>query len=584
MKYKIALYCLLLFTLLFAFLQLHSEYHYYYVEQNQLFLNTWPYLMERLALPGGGALILSEFLVQFFAYPYAGALISAALLTGIVMLTASVLYKIAPLAVEWPILAFLPALSLLLIQFDFNYFLQGTVAFLLMLLFIEGYSLLKSPTGQFCYTFMATLLLFWFAGPVALLFAVSILLYQAVRRSKQVYWYFIPIALSLLCGLICIETGVTGDYRLAFLPDLYYHHQLKPETVLYFSWIALLLAIVFLFLLRKGKTSGKKRLIIQGLLQLLLLAVLFYFGLEKYDDRKSEKFKRFDYYARTGQWDAIIDQSKDKQTNYLYLSLLNLALAEKGELADRAFTFDQKGVNGIFPQWNKTTNLSILLSDLFFAMGNIANAQEMAFEAYISAPGYGNPRMLKRLIQTNLIYGHWAVAEKYITLLEQTVYYRNWAHDQRRFLRNEAAVEQDPLLGGKRKCLPTSRQNVLVLPDILDLPLSKIAEVNPSDRTAIEYLGTTYLVCKEMNLFQQFLDQYYGTDILPALPRSFQEAVIILHEKDPEQWKKYGIGDQIIRRFTGYKQQVLAYKNDPAAPGLLHRSFGDTYWFYFMFK
>ena len=138
MKYKITLCWLLLFALLFAFLQIHSEYHFYYVEQNQLFLNSWPYVTERMALPGGGALVAAEFLVQFFAYPYAGALVSAALLTLAGMLAFRILRRIAPRAAEWPILALLPVLSLLFIQFDFNYFLQGTVAVLLMLLAIEG--------------------------------------------------------------------------------------------------------------------------------------------------------------------------------------------------------------------------------------------------------------------------------------------------------------------------------------------------------------------------------------------------------------------------------------------------------------
>ena len=50
-----------------------------YQEQNQLFLFTWDYLLERLSLPGGFADWLSEFLVQFFYYRWAGALILALL-------------------------------------------------------------------------------------------------------------------------------------------------------------------------------------------------------------------------------------------------------------------------------------------------------------------------------------------------------------------------------------------------------------------------------------------------------------------------------------------------------------------------
>ena len=50
-----------------------------YHEQNQLFLCTWEYFRERLALPGGFADWLSEFLVQFFFLRWSGALVLAIL-------------------------------------------------------------------------------------------------------------------------------------------------------------------------------------------------------------------------------------------------------------------------------------------------------------------------------------------------------------------------------------------------------------------------------------------------------------------------------------------------------------------------
>ena len=70
--------------------------------------------------------------------------------------------------------------------------------------------------------------------------------------------------------------------------------------------------------------------------------------------------------------------------------------------------------------WNKSTTISALLSDVYFTMGNVAAAQEMAFESNIGALCDGNPRMTQRLVQTNLIYGAYPVAEKYIAVLENT--------------------------------------------------------------------------------------------------------------------------------------------------------------------
>ena len=133
---------------------------------------------------------------------------------------------------------------------------------------------------------------------------------------------------------------------------------------------------------------------------------------------------------------------------------LNMALANKGELSDKMFNFDQRGPQGLLVQWNKSENISCMLSDIYFTMGATASSQEMAFEGYVSAMEDGNPRMLKRLVQTNLIYGTYPVAEKYISILEKTYAYRDWAQSQRKYLYNDEVVESDPILGTRRRMLP----------------------------------------------------------------------------------------------------------------------------------
>ncbi|MCD8193425.1 MAG: DUF6057 family protein, partial [Tannerellaceae bacterium] len=94
-----------------------------------------------------------------------------------------------------------------------------------------------------------------------------------------------------------------------------------------------------------------------------------------------------------------------------------------------------------------------------------------------------------------------------------------------------------------------------------------------------------YLLTKNLPAFGKMVDLYYGTEVLPVLPASFQEAIIILNEKEPEAWRQYGIPETTVRRFAEYKKQVLANSgNKDALPGLLRSSYGNTYWYYFMFK
>lgn len=40
-------------------------------------------------------------------------------------------------------------------------------------------------------------------------------------------------------------------------------------------------------------------------------------GIPEYGDKKSAKVKELDYYARTEQWDKIVESSQGTLTNYL---------------------------------------------------------------------------------------------------------------------------------------------------------------------------------------------------------------------------------------------------------------------------
>lgn len=583
MKLKVIAFWLVVSAALFVFLQEYSKFHFYFIEQSQLFQLSWEYISDKLLLPGGLALVLSEFLVQFFIVPYAGAAITTGLLVLAGLAVRGIVRRIVP-ETNLFFLYLLPVILIMFIHFDFNYLVYGTVALDMMLgVFLLCLHISDDKWRMGAEVILAPVL-FGLLGAVALLFAVLVLVYELFNKTHRWYWVLLSGFLAILCGICSVRFAALGEYRFAFLPDAYYHMALNPKPVIYDSWISLpLILMVAFWLKRKQKTTGKKMLIAGCAVQLMLLGALCWWGVPKFGDEKAIKVKELDYHARTEQWDRIIEANKGKLTNYLNICYLNMALAQKGELADRAFSFDQKGPLGLMVAWNKTEQISVLLSEITFAIGNPALSQEMAFEAYATAIGEGNPRALKRLVQTNLIYGEYPVAEKYIKVLENTLCYSSWASSQRKFLYNDAEVEKDPVLGRMRKCL--SKENYLSEMNNMEKDLRVIAEANPSNKGAIEYLGLFFLMSKDLANFKNMLKYYYGTDVLPKLPKSFQEAVITLSETDPDYWKSFNISPAVMQRFAEYKKQVLANKNNAKAlPGLMYRAYGDTYWFYYMFK
>ena len=583
MKYKLVAFWLIVFGALFAFLQLCFEYHFYYIEQSQLFLFSEAYIRNKLLLPGGFSMLVAEFLVQFFIRPYVGALVTAALLTGVGVCTAGIVKRIAPVSGLF-ILYVLPILALLFMHFDFNYRVQGTVCYLMMMALLCGYMRIRNDLFRLVAGCVLVPVLFWLAGSITVLFAGMVCLFEGLRKTPKWYISLIGVAEVLLLGVGTVYFSLMGEYRWVFGPDLYYHYTLHPKEIIYYSWICLPLVFLIAFFVRnKNSLSGKKLFAgISCIAQLAMIAAVLWWGMPKYSDAKTLKLKKLDYFARTEQWDKTIEECKGKLTNFLYMCHLNMALANKGELSDKMFNFDQRGPQGLLVQWNKSENISCMLSDIYFTMGATASSQEMAFEGYVSAMEDGNPRMLKRLVQTNLIYGTYPVAEKYISILEKTYAYRDWAQSQRKYLYNDEVVESDPILGTRRRMLPD--RNSLAMIKGLAGDLALFLEKGPANSAALQYLGAMYLLAKDLEGFKALVEKYYGTEFLPVLPVHFQEAVIVMSEKEPDYWKRFNVSETIVARFTDYKKQVLANRNNSAIAGLLNRSYGNTYWFYFMFK
>ena len=581
MKYIRLMAGIACFVVTAVFLQVTNSFHFYYIEQLQLFRYAADYWIAQLSEVGGVAALLGEWLTQYFAYPYVGPVVIAALLTGVFGWTAAILRQLQPKREPW-LLALLPALALLLIQFDFNYLLKGTVAFVGMELALFAWMRVQRPGLRGISALFGVLFLYLTLGPIAGLFAVCTLLIDlCTRRGKRAYIFdLFAIALFALLAGLAVELTWVRNAAFAWTAQAYYHPILSPKPVIYFAWICLPVALLLTALWRAQTVLRVRRQWMEGLVQVALFAALCYVAIPRYAHREAYLLKQLDYANRQGNWDEVLRLSQGPIQNYLYLNYLNRALAEKGVLGDQAFAFNQHGPQGLMVGWDKTFSVSLLLSDVYFTLGEIALSQEMAFEANVSVIGAGSPRCLMRLVQTNLIFGAYPIAEKYLRLLEQMPVYREWARQHRTFLYNDAAVEADPLLGMKRRGLPTASDLAGIYGLEHDLLLR--AKQLPEYALPIQFVGVQRLLAKDLQGFQALLDTYYGTPALPTLPVSFQEAVIMLTERQPERWSYYQVSPAVTTRYGEYRNLVLQNRGNSQLPLLIQRYFGSTYWAYFL--
>ena len=185
-------------------------------------------------------------------------------------------------------------------------------------------------------------------------------------------------------------------------------------------------------------------------------------------------------------------------------------------------------------------------------------------------------------MKERLIYGDYKVAEKYISRLERTYAYREWAVGMRRFLYNDKAVESDPELGQKRRSLPAPQPSFVVL-DGIKADLVKVIETGTDETHALEYAMAMMMLDKDMEGIRYLADRYLPYQEGQSVPPLMQQAVTVLAEHDEDYCRSHGVDDETVSRFMAFRQTVLnARRNNQNLQAAL-ASYRGTYWYYYMF-
>ena len=150
---------------IWCFFQFYYPYHFFFQEQNQIFLCSWDYISSYFERSGGLARLTGDFLTQFYYYLYVGAII----LTFCLLLIGSLLYKALRNFHVSKAVAVILALVLMtfvaVCHFSTSYRLSSTISILGWTLLLWCISLIRSWKLRF--TLMAVSLL-----PVYLLFGL----------------------------------------------------------------------------------------------------------------------------------------------------------------------------------------------------------------------------------------------------------------------------------------------------------------------------------------------------------------------------------------------------------------------------
>jgi len=570
--------------LIFLFFAFLYPFHLNYQEQYQMFLFTGDYFFGYIAKPGGFSDYIGNFFTQFFFYSWVGAIIIASLLTLLQLAVLKISKKLGAKSLFVP-LTFIPSILYWGLLLDENYLLGGVVVMILVAAFVYVYTLLKPISSRLIFVLISIPILYWLVGGAFLLlptFAIALeITTHEIKKSHLISFAAGCTILSLTFPLFCKYSFLQYPMSKVWLGANFYRFPIIiPFTVGIIGLSIIVIPFVLRYLTDRLKPKSPKFILT---VQISILLIGGYLFIGQRSDMKKEELMAYDFNVRMRKWDRVIKLADRKApSSPLSVTCLNLALAKEGLLSDRMFYYYQNGVEGLLPDFTRDFTIPMIAGEVYYHLGFINTAQRYAFEAMEALPDYQKSvRSVMRLAETNLINGDYAVAEKYLHLLQNTFYYRSWAKNALLSMKDENKINQHPEWGMLRQF--RTREDFLFSEGEKDMMLGVLFSQNKENKMAYEYLMAYCLLTKDLKHFMQYIP--LGRTLnYKAIPNSYQEALMYVWEKsnnDPSKEIPYQVTPLIQSRMKSFERLNSSQNSgDPK----LFAEFSNTYWYYLQFR
>ncbi len=588
---------IILFVVLYVVIYIAAHDLLFLQEQFQFFQNDSHYIADNLGYATGPTQMLSEFIVQFYHYDWLGVLLATLLLMAAIY---SLKFLLVSLSTKEPsasgkdiallLFAFAPTLLFLhpLITGDGTLpIVQFTIACA-----VTGGILRITPKWSWLVATIAAPILFYLCGAVAMLLPIFIIIGAIAKGEKRtILLSLIPAVVYALFGLIGIRTSFIGSLQ-EFITykagKAVLYHKRDFETAVPVAWyitiaisIIYLLSFKFLHAKRHLCTIGCALVVLSGLSILLLPAKHF---AEDVTFMEYRNWAKIHHLYVSEKYDKILDRYKERVPEDIFVyNYLNLALYRTDRLTTDYFEYNipENEHFALLAQWiDIPFPCPFLSAEVYYEMGIIASAQRSRFEENIFVGPRGAAPSIKFLTEIEILRGNYKTADKYLTALENTIFYRRWAKEERQFL-NDDAVKNDPYLSAKRGCLIKSAK---VLPQTDELAIMQtLSAVNPAHKSTIDFCGMMILARGYRGPFRDYITILFQNNIRPPYSKLFEDGILNVYRRFEPAWEFYKISEDRIEKFREFMADYDALE-DPLQDEAFLKKYNHSYWLYYYIR
>ena len=546
-------------------------------EEMQMFLFNGSYAAERIMHVGGLCAFIGEFLTQFNTLLWLGAVIMSLLLTSIQALTWRLAKSAGADTLLSYVLTFVPSATLLIMMGDESVLASYAVSIITGLAASAAYCAASGRDNGLlrCGSLIIGIpLTFLMAGPGAYVLAT-----YAIARL----WAGGEGRAVKVIKTVGVAAGVAAIVAVCYRLSAYPLGQMAAGAWVYRKpdvpvWIPLFCAGVAAWPVIVGKAKVKDLGVLNCAgLWLALMTIAAANAHFNYDEGKYSVM-RYDMLTRSHDWRGVVAMAeKQGPRTHLELAMVNMALAMRGELADRMFEFNQVNSEGLIPLFNREVMSSMVASDICFELGMVNSSRRFAFEAQEAIPDHRKSgRLTKRLAEVAIIDGHYALAERYLKQLRQTFAYSDWAQKSLDMIKDDAKVASHPTYGKLRRRRVS--QDFFYSDREMDQMLGLLFSHDRSNKMALDYLLCLELVTRDIGSFIRYVplmgERPGGVSIMP---RHYQEALCMAWAKghrsfDGMPWPV----DQRIKQEFGAFARAISSGGDPES--MISGYMGSSYW------
>ncbi|MBZ4676465.1 MAG: hypothetical protein JG782_1084 [Anaerophaga sp.] len=556
-----------------------------YREQLQLFQDN--NFLEKLIVPGGLSIFAGEFFLQFFKL-HIGALFVTVFFVTIIIIFLFRIFSFVTNKNTAIFFSLLPAAGYALLLLDRFFYFSGLVAFLLSIIGIDIYIREKRGWRKFILGLLLVVFTYWFAGGAVFTFSFSVFLLEIVSADSRssfrgkLFFGVSYIVLSFLLPALLRNILFYENVLQSFVSEAFYRIPvfLPVELILALLSVPLLIFIAAFF--ESANISFPQRMV-----YFLSLFMIILFGGTFYclNNTNEERIRKLDNLVFNKKWNEIaIHARKQGVPDSKEASVaVNLSLAKEGRLTTDFFKI--QGLQPVFViPYERKGMTPFMASEPYYYLGLNNFARMMAMETLESTVDAKLPvRAVKRISETFLISGNDKLAQKYLGLLSETMFYSTWAKRHLSQIRgNESKTEfLSQELNEIRSRLPD--EDFYYNEKHFEVALLYLLRANKHNRMAYEYLMMHYLLNKNFDSFINFLS-IYSLFKYEETPLIFQEAkayIQTLTSDDVPLLDVVNISKNVEEKFNMYISEFR--KGGNKRPERMKDLFGDTYWYYLHF-